>query len=101
MKDCLKNTFRPESGGPDPIPGGWEDTLVKGTVSFDEFLNQSESLFKVVDELVRAYSDWVMLVIRLYHQTKVDHTYIMWDIPKNWYHNFEGFNCPSSQMTKC
>jgi len=47
--------FRPESGGPDPIPGGWEDTLVKGTV---------------VDELVRAYSDWVMLVIRLYHQTK-------------------------------
>ena len=36
MKDCLKNTFRPESGGPDPIPGGWEDTLVKGTVSFDE-----------------------------------------------------------------
>ena len=40
-------------------------------------------MFKVVDELVRAYSDWVMLVIRLYHQTKVDQTYIMWDIPNN------------------
>ena len=25
----------------------------------------------MVDELVRTYSDWVMLVIRLYHETQV------------------------------
>ena len=56
MKDCLKNTFRPESGGPDPIPGGWEDTLVKGTVSFDEL--ESQSFLIRVNHCSRLWTSW-------------------------------------------
>ena len=67
---------RPESGGPHPIPGGQKDALVKGAVRSNTFSVSAPFSFlhifiKVVDELVRTYSDWVMLVIRLYHETQV------------------------------
>ena len=58
MKDCLKNTFRPESGGPDPIPGGWEDTLVKGTVSFEVYwlaIIEAELWFSSIEEIFIVY----------------------------------------------